>query len=389
MKRIGVVIPIYNTEKYLRQCIESVLMQKYKNMAIALVDDGSTDNCGKICDEYAKKDNRITVIHQENSDMIAARYRGATAIEYDYLTFVDSDDWIAPNTYEKFTEQMENNIDLISWQFIKYYNQDNQIIVPHNFQCGFYDNERYKTEIYPKMIWIYKKNILGMYPTLCNKLIKKNLAIEAMKKAQAIKNITYGEDVAVSYPLLKETKTLYLSGENLYYYRQKKTNNTPSYFKDEKFFEKLLILHNYCLQIFKNEPHIIKQLDIVYTQRVIRRSNVLNYNINLDPFFLFPFKKIPPEKNIIIYGAGVVGKKYYNSLNMLQYAKNILWVDKNYSQYEDIGVKSIEILKETKNYDYIVVAIEDEKIAKEVISYLSNIPALFQTKIIWNIYKLD
>ncbi len=389
MKKIGVVIPIYNTDKYLKECIESVINQTYKNIEIALVDDGSTDSSGKICDKYAKQDNRIKVIHQENRGAQTSRFNGAIAIDYDYLTFVDSDDWIAPNTYEKFIEQMENNIDLIVWQCILYYNPDKTKIITHNYPCGFYDNERYKKEVYPSMIWNYEKNDSGISTSLWNKLIKKSLAIKAMKTAQSMKNIIYGEDSAVLFPILKDIKTLFLSGENLYYYRQKENNEAPAYFRDEKFFEKLLDLHNYFLKIFGEEPCIVRQLDALYAQRIMRRNISLNYNMKLSPILLFPFDKIPFGKHIIIYGAGVVGKTYYKTIKTLKYANKVLWVDKNYQQYENLGVRSIEVLKEVTDYDYIVIAIEDKKIAKEVVDYLSNISALSNTKIIWNIYKVS
>ena len=73
---LSVIVPVYNTEKYLRKCVDSILAQTYKNLEIILVDDGSTDNCPAICDEYAAKDARVKVIHQENSGAIAARYAG-------------------------------------------------------------------------------------------------------------------------------------------------------------------------------------------------------------------------------------------------------------------------------------------------------------------------
>lgn len=388
MKKIGVVIPIYNTDKYLRECIESVINQTYKNIEIALVDDGSTDDSGKICDEYAKKDGRIKVIHQENLGAQTSRYNGATAIDYDYLTFVDSDDWILPNTYEKFTEQMENDIDVIAWQYILYYNNEKQKVVPCNYQSGFYDYERYKKEIYPNVIWNYEKNASGIGTALWDKLIKKSLALKALKNAQSIKNIAYGEDSAVLFPLLKEVKTLYLSDESLYYYRQKEKNEAPEYFKDENFFEKLLILHKYFLKIFSGEPFMIKQLDTLFAKRVICRNNSLNYNVKISSTLLFPFNKIPFGKNIIIYGAGLVGQTYYKSIKTLKYANKILWVDKNYLKYKEFGVKSIECLNEATDYDYIVVAIENEDIAKEIITYLSNVSALSQTQIVWEIHRI-
>lgn len=92
--KISVIIPVYNVEKYLRQCVDSIINQTYKNIEIILIDDGSTDSCPVICDEYAVKDDRIKVIHKKNAGVSAARNDGLKEITGDYVTYVDSDDWL-------------------------------------------------------------------------------------------------------------------------------------------------------------------------------------------------------------------------------------------------------------------------------------------------------
>ena len=91
---ISVIVPVYKVEKYLHRCVDSILNQTYRNLEIILVDDGSPDNCGAICDEYAAKDNRIRVIHQENTGVSAARNAGLEACTGEYVAFVDSDDYV-------------------------------------------------------------------------------------------------------------------------------------------------------------------------------------------------------------------------------------------------------------------------------------------------------
>ena len=97
---ISVIIPVYNVENYLDECIQSVLQQTYKNLEIILVDDGSTDNSGVICDEYKDKDTRITVLHQKNGGISKARNVGIEYAHGEYIGFVDSDDFIHPQMYE-------------------------------------------------------------------------------------------------------------------------------------------------------------------------------------------------------------------------------------------------------------------------------------------------
>lgn len=106
---VSVIIPVYNVEAYLTECIDSVLAQTYPDMEIILVDDGSTDASGKICDSYENQDSRITVIHQENRGLSEARNTGLDRAKGEYIYFLDSDDWILPETLELLTEKAETD----------------------------------------------------------------------------------------------------------------------------------------------------------------------------------------------------------------------------------------------------------------------------------------
>lgn len=103
---ISVIVPIYSVEPYLKKCVDSIINQTYKNLEIILVDDGSPDNCPQICDEYAKADSRIKVIHQKNGGLSAARNAGLDIMTGDYVAFVDSDDWIEPTMYETLLKNL-------------------------------------------------------------------------------------------------------------------------------------------------------------------------------------------------------------------------------------------------------------------------------------------
>ena len=104
---ISVIIPVYNVEKYLRECIDSVLNQSYQNLEIILVDDGSTDSSGEICDEYEKQDIRIRVIHQKNQGLSGARNTGFQNANGEYVYFLDSDDWIVPEAIKCLVKRAE------------------------------------------------------------------------------------------------------------------------------------------------------------------------------------------------------------------------------------------------------------------------------------------
>ena len=111
--KISVIVPVYNTEKYLRKCVDSILAQTFTDFELLLIDDGSTDNSGKICDEYALKDNRVKVIHKENGGVSRARNLGIDNAQGEYLSFIDSDDYIRPDMYAELVAVADKyNVDL-------------------------------------------------------------------------------------------------------------------------------------------------------------------------------------------------------------------------------------------------------------------------------------
>ena len=105
--KFSIIVPVYNVEKYLNQCVDSIMNQTYKDIEIILVDDGSPDNCPKMCDEYKEKDSRIKVIHKPNGGLSDARNEGLKVVSGDYIAFIDSDDWIELDAFENFFGAIE------------------------------------------------------------------------------------------------------------------------------------------------------------------------------------------------------------------------------------------------------------------------------------------
>lgn len=132
MPKFSIVVPIYKVEKYLRQCIESILCQLYKNFELILVDDGSPDKCGEICDEYAKKDERVKVIHKKNGGLADARNFGINKSTGDYIIFVDGDDfWIKNDFLQQIDQKTKNNnIDMVIWRYTPLYDSSNTLGEP-------------------------------------------------------------------------------------------------------------------------------------------------------------------------------------------------------------------------------------------------------------------
>lgn len=173
---ISVIVPIYNVEEYLSTCIESILNQTYKNLEILLIDDGSTDNSGKICDMYAKRDSRCIVIHQLNKGLSGARNTGLDYATGEYISFVDGDDYIHPQMLEILYEALQKgDYDFSMALYKEVYVKENVLFISnYTFQefdqdqliYGLYNTSR-KRNNYSEMnfhvVWnkLYKKKLIN------------------------------------------------------------------------------------------------------------------------------------------------------------------------------------------------------------------------------------
>lgn len=200
---ISILIPCYNVEKYLSQCLDSVINQTYRDLQIVLVDDGSKDNTWSILQEYAAKDSRIEIYHQENQGVASARNHLLTKIKGDYFLFVDSDDWIEPDMVEFLAKKAQtNNADMVTCGVVK-----NENTVSNDFEEKKYTQEQAVKE------FLRHVSFRG---SLCNKLININLLHNEPRFRHGI---SYGEDALFCWELLKTAKVVVYTDCQLYHYR--------------------------------------------------------------------------------------------------------------------------------------------------------------------------
>ena len=149
---ISVIVPVFNKEKYLKKCIESILNQDIKNIELILVNDGSSDNSGLICDSYSKKDSRVKVIHKENQGVSTARNIGIKNAKGKYISFIDSDDWIDKDMYKEILNIFyTQDVDFVKCSAKIVYN-NNGMKGPTNIDGGFYSKDKIKSYIYPRLV---------------------------------------------------------------------------------------------------------------------------------------------------------------------------------------------------------------------------------------------
>lgn len=228
--KISIIVPIYGVEKFIEKCIAGILSQTYNKIEVILVDDGSPDNCPKICDEYAKKDNRIKVIHKQNGGLISARKAGLKAATGDYVGFADGDDWTEPDMYENMAKAIEEYApDIICSEFYSVF-EDKTEVSEQCFEEGYYDKERLKREIYPTMLYNGKFYRFGISPNCWSKLFRRTLLDEYLPEVD--NRIKMGEDAAFTYPCMLNAESMYCIKKPLYRYRILSSSMSRGYDKD-------------------------------------------------------------------------------------------------------------------------------------------------------------
>lgn len=215
--KISIIVPVYNVEKYLTKCIDSIINQTYKDLEIILVDDGSTDNSGQICDQYAIKDNRIKVIHKENGGLSDARNVGIKNSTGEYLSFIDSDDYIDKDMIEcLYNAITDTNSDIaVCGKYIeketgKYYLKN------VNLQLKIYDSKE-------ALKSILTNNLIDV--SACDKLFKKTL----FRDIKFPKN-KYFEDMGTIYKLIDLCNSIVHIGGAKYHYIQRQDSITKTKF---------------------------------------------------------------------------------------------------------------------------------------------------------------
>ena len=213
---ISVIIPVYNVEKYLDRCLESVVNQTYRNLEIILVDDGSPDNCPKMCDEWAKKDSRVVVVHRENGGASAARNDGLSVAKGDFITFVDSDDWIHTEMFEVlYCMLLENNADISMCNL--------EMVSNSNIKIDSNNNKMITWSRDEGLDYFFRIHGEKSNHAVWGRLIKKNIL-----KGYSFLEGRMNEDIHTSYWLaFKCNKTVY-SNRKMYYYFHNSSGVTNS-----------------------------------------------------------------------------------------------------------------------------------------------------------------
>lgn len=358
--KISVIIPIYNVEEYLPQCVDSIIKQTYKNFELILVDDGSTDSCSEICNRYLKKDSRIQYVRKTNGGQISARKAGVEIATGEYILFVDGDDWIDVDEIERLVEILiQNNYpDMVAFGLIEEYETDS-IYRKNSADPGLYLEEKLsklKQKILMTDIFFEWK----ILPHLCDKLIKSSLLRQNIYNTSDA--ISYGEDAVCSFLCLLKASSIYVCDDTPYHYRQRPGSAVREQCElPREMFKEIYSILSMAFSGMENNLRDLK-FYIFFILMLKGYSCLVSGDMPL-----FPFADIDKGSRIVIYCAGGFGKVLY------RYACNSFkftlagWTDTMAEQYRTQGfdVQAVEEILEVE-FDCIIIAILKENTAEQI-----------------------
>lgn len=358
--KVSIVVPVYNADKYLKTCIESLINQSYRNIEIIIIDDGSTDKSLSICEDYVKRDSRIKLIHQDNRGLVYSRKVGLNNIVGDYVTFLDSDDYIELDTVEKIINNIDLSFpDVVAYGLLEDY--ENKTIHQKNiFMERLYKKEEIDTFILPHMISQDTFFGFGILPNLVCKWIKVSFLKNSRWSVSDI--VSVGEDADFSYQFIAQADSIQIIDSYPYHYCKRKDSMMWQKLPEEAIealyndlkkafisignydvFEKQLSEYITFIKLLKN-PQMVSSLKKRFENKLVRYA---------------------------IYGVGGFGQAIVS-----QFGDSIHFLaDRDYQRYQKEGfeVKSIdELVDRQGEYDVIFIAILNVSVCESVEKELRN-----------------
>lgn len=382
---ISVVVTVYNIEEYLETCIKSILRQSFSDLDIILVDDGSNDMSGNICDKYVKLDTRIKVIHQTNKGPHEARKAGLKKAIGEYVIFVDGDDVIEQDLCRKMLSLIqENKVDFVHCNYLTNGEKDSPGIVETKIINLQKLSENEKKRIIAQNVLVRHNNTNFIAPSIWSKIFKKSFIDECFEKV--VTNLRYGEDLICLCHMIMLAKSMMLCTDAFYNYIERVgslSHNFDLYnlARTSKLFYEL----NDTFNIYGEKTLELKEsLDQYYFSNVMYSlSKMENGNFHINQFY-FAQIQLLRNKRIIIYGAGKVGKDYYDQLARYKDIDIVAWVDKNADTIElDYFEISNPCIIRKLEADIILIAVNEYNlysiIKNELQEYTDDV-----RKIVWN-----
>ena len=376
---VSVIVPVYNVEKYVRKCIESIIKQTYQNLQIILIDDGSTDRSGKICEKYAGIDARIEVIHQRNSGSVKARKAGLLLAKGEYIGFVDADDYVEPDFYANMLAIIvEGNIDFVHSGYVIEKGMSREACI--SYKAGMYDISGSQAEFIST--YIFKvNNSFHMSHNLWSKLFKADLVKSCF--LQLPDDQVRGEDLLCMCLCILRSKRIFLDTMVGYHYVMREESITH-----KAVIENVIdygALYSHLLNMFSQYGGLETIRDEMGRYFRDFYINFFAFQLKADNILIYQYDDTDSlrGKRVVLYCAGKVGQDYYTQLSKYGEINIVAWADKHFENYkfdyrEVVGVEKIS----SYDFDILLIAVSDEFIADEIRSgFVKN--GIQEDKIVW------
>lgn len=354
MAILSIIIPVYNTEKYLVRCLESICSLR-NDAYVILVDDGSTDSSGMICDSYVKKNKHFSVVHKCNEGLVLARKSGIDLVKTEYFTFIDSDDYIDPNAYDEMIDDLlvgtQKNADILCAGLIEEYLGD---CYPkfNNFPVGIYSEDSLN-ELLCGMLSKGPFFNFGILPNTVCKIYKT--AFVRNNPISISSNVRIGEDADMTFQFMAKAKVVMVSDHTSYHYCRREGSMMWKKIASEAIDCLECDLRKAFEKIPNYKEHMMNQLDdyMSFILLICAPQRLLNR----DQFFA------ETQDRIALYGAGGVGKAIRYGMNN----RFSLWVDKNHMNYCNDEILPIERLVTDQNsYDKVFIAMSNVETCQKI-----------------------
>ncbi len=300
--KISVIIPVYNTEKYLRRCIDSVLAQTYQDFELLLIDDGSKDSSGAICDEYAEKDTRVKVFHKENGGVSSSRNVGLEHARGEWITFVDADDWIAYDMLRQMLERADaKGADVVLGDFAFSFSKGDVI-----YMIAEWDNNKTAS---------LNRYITSVWTCLCGGIHKRSLYEEYQLKSP--QGVTYCEDFHLIVRLCYYARKVVNIHQPFYYYRQQGGSVTHNLNKRTERDEQW---------VYQDIIRFFKEWGVYddYRKSMCWRMLKATQELVLDKSTWKTFQEMVPEKKHYIWDCPYINRKL--KMNMWCLTHHLSWI---------------------------------------------------------------
>lgn len=384
-KLISVIVAIYNIEKYLQKCVNSIINQSYREIEIILIDDGSTDSSGEICDGFEKMDNRVRVHHKKNGGLVSARKAGLDIAKGEYVIFVDADDYLDEILCQKMYEAIiEDDLDFVHANY--YENEDKKSKSIREEKTCIFDGKE-KVEFISKSVFdgpfVKNKEYNVIEPSIWSKIFRRDF----IKKCYYMvpDSQSYGEDLVCLCSTILECKGMKVINDAFYHYCVRKGSMSHSFGIDN--IVRNANLFRTLKELFKNYGCLNRLNDSLNKYFIncvfqnLKEFETEYFHINR--FSIGNVENLFGKK-VIIYGAGEVGRDYYDQLSRIEQIDVVGLVDINYENINNRNhkVDGLYRLKEN-DFDFVIIAIADYFTSKEVEKNLCEL-GLNRDKLIWN-----